>query len=272
MTHKHFRQDRLRDQVVWITGASSGIGEALAKQFAAQGAQVVLSARRAEQLERVRAQLLHPERHVILPLDVTDYAGLADVYAQVLAQTGRVDCLINNAGVSQRALICDTTDETDRKLMEIDYFAPVALTRLVLPQLLKQGSGQVVFISSVAGLLGTQYRASYAAAKGAIHLWANSLRAELADQGLRVSVIFPGFVKTNVSVAALTGSGAALGSMDEAQASAMSADEFAKQAIQALQAGHDYIVIGGLKEKVGVWLSRLAPALMYKMIRKSKVR
>lgn len=270
--HKHIRQDSMRDPVVWITGASSGIGEALAKQFAAQGAQVVLSARRAEQLERVQAQLLHPEKHLIVPLDVTDYAGLADAYAQVLTQTGRVDCLINNAGVSQRALICDTTDETDRKLMEIDYFAPVALTRLVLPQLLKQGSGHVIFISSVAGLLGTQYRASYAAAKGAIHLWANSLRAELADQGLRVSVIFPGFVKTNVSVAALTGGGTALGSMDEAQANAMTADAFAKQAVEALQAGRDYIVIGGLKEKAGVWLSRLAPTLMYKMIRKSKVR
>lgn len=259
-------------QVIWITGASSGIGEALAKQFAKRGAQVVLSARRKEELERVAAQLANPDQHLIVPLDVTDYTSLSKAYNEVIQKKGRLDCLINNAGVSQRALVCDTTEQTDRQIMEIDYFAPVALTRVVLPEMLKHGKGQVVFISSVAGLLGTQYRASYAAAKGAVHLWANSLRAELADQGLRVSVIFPGFVKTNVSVAALTGNGEQLGSMDEAQANAMSSDEFAEQAVQALLAGRDYIVIGGLKEKVGVWLSRLYPPLMYRMIRSSKVR
>jgi dehydrogenase/reductase SDR family member 7B len=264
--------DNLSGQVIWITGASSGIGEALARQFAKLGAQVVLSARREEELKRVARQLTHPEQHMILPLDVTDYASLTAAYGEVIQKKGRLDCLINNAGVSQRALICDTLDHTDRQIMEIDYFAPVALTRVVLPSMLKQGAGHVVFISSVAGLLGTQYRASYAAAKGAIHLWANSLRAELADQGLRVSVIFPGFVKTNVSVAALKGNGEQLGSMDDAQANAMSSDEFAEQAVQALLAGRDYIVIGGLKEKVGVWLSRLYPPLMYRIIRKSKVR
>ncbi|XID75686.1 SDR family oxidoreductase [Alkanindiges sp. WGS2144] len=262
----------LTGKVVWITGASSGIGEALAHQFAKHGAQVVLSARRLDELERVARHLRNPEQHMILPLDVTDYPALAAAYGEVIQKKGRLDWLINNAGISQRALIHDTTEQTDRKIMEIDYFAPVAITRQVLPSMLKQGSGHVVFVSSVAGLLGTQYRASYAAAKGAIHLWANSLRAEMADQGLKVAIIFPGFVKTNVSVAALTGDGHALGTMDDAQANAMSADEFAKQAIEALVAGQEYIVIGGLKEKLGVWLSRIYPPLMYKMIRKSKVR
>ncbi len=262
----------LADQVVWITGASSGLGEALAMLFAKQGAHVVLSARRPDELERVLNQMVNTERHLVVPLDVTDSKAIAAAYAQIIAQKGRVDWLINNAGVSQRALICDTTEQTDRRIMELDYFSPVALTRQVLPAMLKQGSGKVVFISSVAGLLGTQYRASYSAAKGAIHLWANSLRAEVASQSVEVAVIFPGFVKTNVSIAALTGNGEALGTMDDAQANGLTSIEFAEQAVEALMAGQEYIVIGGLKEKVGVWLSRVSPALMYKLIRKSKVR
>ncbi len=262
----------LADQVVWITGASSGLGEALAMLFAKQGAQVVLSARRKDELERVLNQMVNTERHLVVPLDVTDSQAIAAAHGQIIAQKGRVDWLINNAGVSQRALICDTTEQTDRRIMELDYFAPVALTRQVLPAMLKQGSGKVVFISSVAGLLGTQYRASYSAAKGAIHLWANSLRAEVASQSVEVAVIFPGFVKTNVSIAALTGNGEALGTMDDAQANGLTSIEFAEQAVEALMAGQEYIVIGGLKEKVGVWLSRVSPALMYKLIRKSKVR
>ena len=262
----------LADQVVWITGASSGLGEALAMLFAKQGAHLVLSARRPDELERVLNQMVNTERHLVVPLDVTDSKAITAAYAQIIEQKGRVDWLINNAGVSQRALICDTTEQTDRRIMELDYFAPVALTRQVLPAMLKQGSGHVVFVSSVAGLLGTQYRASYSAAKGAIHLWANSLRAEVASKGIEVAVVFPGFVKTNVSISALTGNGEALGTMDDAQANGLTSIEFAEQAVEALMAGQEYIVIGGLKEKVGVWLSRVSPALMYKLIRKSKVR
>ena len=262
----------LNAKVVWITGASSGLGEALAMLFAKHGAQVVLSARRPDELERVLNQMINTERHLVLPLDVTDSKAITAAHAQIIEQKGRIDWLINNAGVSQRALICDTTEQTDRRIMELDYFAPVALTRHVLPAMLKQGSGHVVFVSSVAGLLGTQYRASYSAAKGAIHLWANSLRAEVASKGIEVAVIFPGFVKTNVSIAALTGNGEALGTMDDAQANGLTSIEFAEQAVEALMAGQEYIVIGGLKEKVGVWLSRVSPALMYKLIRKSKVR
>jgi dehydrogenase/reductase SDR family protein 7B len=265
-------QQTLSGQVVWITGASSGIGEALAKQYAALGAEVVLSARRVDELQRVLSQLPRQASHLIVPMDAVNNDSVVTAFGQVMAVKGRVDWLINNAGISQRALIADTTEDTERKIMEVDYFAPVALTRKVLPVMLQQGSGHIAFVSSVAGLLGTQYRASYAAAKGAIHLWANSLRAEVADQGIHVAVIFPGFVNTNVSVAALTGSGEALGTMDDAQANAMSSDDFAKQTLNALLVQQEYIVIGGLKEKVGVWLSRLSPSLMYKVIRRSKVR
>ncbi|MFX6799740.1 SDR family NAD(P)-dependent oxidoreductase, partial [Acinetobacter baumannii] len=129
-----------------------------------------------------------------------------------------------------------------------------------------------VFVSSVAGLLGTQYRASYSAAKAAIHMWANSLRAEVADQGVEVSVIFPGFVKTNVSFNALNGAGQPQGHQDEAIENGLEADVFAEQSVKALMQGQEYIVVGGTKEKLGVMVSRMSPKLLYKMIRKTKVK
>lgn len=265
-------QGNLDQKVVWITGASSGIGEALAQVFANLGAKVVLSARRGEELERVRQQLNHPENHLCVAFDVTQADQAQYAVEQVIEKFQRIDYLINNAGLSQRALIADTTIDTERRIMEIDYFAQISLTKSVLPYFEKQGSGHVIFISSVAGLLGTQYRASYSAAKGAIHMWANSLRAEYAEKGLNVSVVFPGFVKTNVSFNALNGAGQAQAHQDEAIENGLDADDFAQKVVKALLGNQEYIVVGGLKEKLGVAISRVSPKLMYKMIRKSKVK
>lgn len=260
------------NKVIWITGASGGIGEALARELAADGARLVLSARRHTELERVRASLANSHQHLLLPLDITDDAAIAAAIDAIKQQIGGMDWLINNAGISQRALIQDTSLETERRLFDVDYFAQVNLTKHALPLLLSDGGGKVVFVSSVAGLVGTQYRGAYSAAKAALHLWANSLRAELFDQGLTVATIFPGFVKTDVSRNALTGDGSALGTMDDAQANAMSADAFAEKAVKALLKGKSYIVIGGLKERLAALVSRLSPELLYKMVRKSKVR
>ncbi|WP_216933997.1 MULTISPECIES: SDR family oxidoreductase [unclassified Acinetobacter] len=262
----------LKGKVVWITGASSGIGKAIAGYCAAQGAQIVLTARRPEELENVRQSLINPDQHISITADITDESQVRHAYDQVLQKKGRIDWLINNAGLSQRALIADTTMQTERTIMEVDYFSQVFLTKMVLPTFLAQKSGRIVFISSVAGLLGTQYRASYSAAKAAIHMWANSLRAEVADQGVGVSVVFPGFVKTNVSLNALNGEGKPQGHPDEAIENGLTAEDFARQTVQALQCGEEYIVIGGKKEKLGVLVSRISPKLLYKMIRKTRVK
>ena len=264
--------DSLENKVVWITGASSGLGKALAQECALQGAQVVLMARRYEELETVRVGLLNPDLHLSICADITNEAQILHAYEQVLAAKGRIDWLINNAGLSQRALIAETTMQTERTIMEVDYFSQVFLTKTVLPTLLKQKSGRVVFISSIAGLLGTQYRASYSAAKGAIHMWANSLRAEVADEGVDVSVVFPGFVKTNVSINALNGAGQAQGFDNEVTANGLEADEFAQDTVKALMQGDEYIVIGGRKETLAVFMSRLSPSALYRMIRKAKVK
>ncbi|WP_335956631.1 SDR family NAD(P)-dependent oxidoreductase [Acinetobacter bereziniae] len=264
--------ESLDGKVVWITGASSGIGKALAEECALQGAQVILSARRLEELEKVRVSLLHPDHHLSVAMDITDEAQVRHAYEQVLDQKGRIDLLINNAGLSQRALITETSMQTERAIMEIDYFSQVFLTKLVLPTFIAQKSGRIAYISSVAGLLGTQYRATYSAAKAAIHMWANSLRAEVAQDGVKVSVIFPGFVKTNVSFNALNGAGKPQAHQDEAIENGLEADDFAKQTVSALLNGQEYIVVGGAKEKLGVWVSRLSPTTLYKMIRKMKVK
>lgn len=264
--------ESLNGKVVWITGASSGIGKAIAQQCAAQGAQVVLTARRHEELENVRQSLINPDQHISITADITDESQVRHAYEQVVQQKGRIDWLINNAGLSQRALIAETTMQTERAIMEVDYFSQVFLTKTILPNFLAQKTGRIVFISSVAGLLGTQYRASYSAAKAAIHMWANSLRAEVTDQGVGVSVIFPGFVKTNVSLNALNGQGKPQGHADEAIENGLSAEDFARQTVQALQSGEEYIVIGGKKEKLGVLVSRISPKVLYKMIRKTKVK
>lgn len=264
--------DSLENKVVWITGASSGLGKALAQECALQGAQVILTARRYDELETVRVGLLNPDQHLSICMDITNEAQVLHAYEQVLAAKGRIDWLINNAGLSQRALIAETTMQTERTIMEVDYFSQVFLTKTVLPTLLKQQSGRVVFVSSIAGLLGVQYRASYSAAKGAIHMWANSLRAEMTDQGIDVSVVFPGFVKTNVSINALNGAGQAQGYDNEVTANGLEADVFAQDTVKALMQGEEYIVVGGRKETLAVFMSRLSPSALYRMIRKAKVK
>ena len=262
----------LHNQVVWITGTSSGLGKALAVECAARGAHIVLTARRYDELETVRLSLPYPERHLSIKLDITDESQVRHAHEQVLVEKGRIDWLINNAGLSQRALISETTMQTERAIMEVDYFSQVFLTKTVLPTFLKQKSGRIAYVSSIAGLLGTQYRATYSAAKAAIHMWANSLRAEVAADGVGVSVIFPGFVKTNVSFNALNGEGKPQGHQDEAIANGLDPAEFARITVQALLDGEEYIVVGGAKEKLGVFISRLSPKILYRMIRKMKVK
>ena len=262
----------LQQKVVWITGASSGLGKALAQECALRGARLVLMARRFDELENVRNGLLNADQHVSIAADITNENQVRQAYVQVLEKFGRIDWLINNAGLSQRALIKDTTMQTERTIMEIDYFSQVFLTKTVLPTFIKQKSGRIAYVSSVAGLLGTQYRASYSAAKAAIHMWANSLRAEVAENGIGVSVIFPGFIQTNVSLNALDGAGQPQGHQDDAIANGLAPNVFAKQVVNALLAQKEYIVVAGKKEKLGVMVSRLSPKLLYKMIRKIKVK
>lgn len=260
----------LADKVVWITGASSGIGAALAVEMSRYGARVVLSARRREALEQVRERLVWPEKHLVLPLDLAAPDSFAGAVGQIRDQLGEVDMLVNNGGVSQRSLARDSSLEVDRRIMEINFFGAIALTRAVLPDMIRRGGGEIVVISSLVGELSTPLRSAYSASKHALHGWFEALRAEEYDQGIRVLMVMPGFIRTEVSVNALTGDGSRQGTMDESQASGIPAPECAERIIDAVQHGREQVIIAR-REKAAVYLNRWAPSLYRKLIRRMKV-
>jgi short-subunit dehydrogenase len=260
----------LAGKIVWITGASSGIGEAVAKSFARRGARLVLSARREAELERVRETLVNAQQHLILPLDLADSGAMPAAVQAVRERFGGLDILVHNGGISQRSRVADTDLAVDRRIMEVNFFGTVALTKEVLPWFREQGEGRFVVITSLVGELPTPLRSAYSASKHALHGFFESLRAEEYDNGLRVTLVMPGFVRTLVSVNALTADGSAQGSMDDAQLSAMPAEECAERLLKAVQQGRDQVIIAG-REKAGVYLKRWSPPLYRRLIRKMKV-
>ncbi|WP_269532377.1 SDR family oxidoreductase [Chitinimonas sp. BJYL2] len=258
-------------RVVWITGASSGIGEALALACAARGDCVVLSARRGDELARVLARCAQPERHLIVRLDLAQPADFAAAVAQVLARYGRIDMLLNNAGLSQRSLARETDLTVDKRLIEVNYLGTVALTKAVLPVMLKQGSGHLVAVTSLVGKFGTPMRSSYAAAKHALHGFFDSLRAELWRDGIRVTLVCPGFIKTNLPLVALTANGSPQGRMDQAQANGIEPADCARRILAGLDAGKEEFAVAGLREKLGLYIKRFAPGLFRRIIRNARV-
>jgi dehydrogenase/reductase SDR family protein 7B len=242
-------------KVVWITGASSGIGEGLAYELARRGAFLVLSARREELLERVRQRCERAEQHMIMPLDLTATDTLAAATQKVLERFGHVDILVNNGGISQRGTVAETTLDVDRRIMEVNYMGTVALTKAVLPSMLTRKRGQIVVISSLMGKLGTPLRSAYAASKHALQGFFDCLRAEVHDQGVHVSVISPGYVRTDITKNALTGDGSTYDEMGAAQSKAMSPEEFASKCADAIARHTPDVMIGGPE----VWAARLEP-------------
>jgi len=262
--------DFFDNKTVWITGASSGIGEALAQQLSLRGAHLILSARNTGELERVRQSTATPERHRVFPLDVSQPEQLAAKTAELLQQTDKIDVLINNAGISQRALANETDLEVDRRIMEVNYFGTIALSKAVLPAMIERGSGQIVAVSSLAGIFGTPLRSAYAASKHALHGFFDSLRTEVHGDNILITLICPGFVRTNVSLNALTGTGAPQGTMDNAQEAGMAADVFAQKMLRAIENQQEEAVIAG-REKMAVMLKRLAPRLLSYVMRRIDV-
>lgn len=257
-------------QVVWITGASAGIGEALAQEFARAGARLVLSARNVAELERVAAACA-PAEVLLVPLDL----GLADTLPacadKVQAHYGRLDVLINNGGISQRSLALDTSLDVHRRLMEVNYFGTVALTKAVLPQLVSQKSGQIVVVSSLVGKFGSPYRSAYAASKHALHGFFDSLRTEIWQSGVGITIICPGFVRTGVSINALTADGSPQRTMDAATEQGLAPEVLARKALRAIAQRREEVYIGG-RETLGVYLKRLVPGLFSRVLRKAQVR
>ncbi len=260
---------QFQNQVAWITGASSGIGEALAYALSAQGARLVLSARRLDELERVRQQCTNPDQHLALQLDLA-HVQAAALTQQVLAHFGQIDLVFHCGGVSQRSTVAETTMEVQRRIMEINYFGAVTLTQAVLPAMLTRTAGHFIVISSLSGKISTPRRSAYAASKHALHGFFDALRSEVYQAGVKVTIICPGYVQTNLSLHALTGDGGAHGQLDPTQAQGMTPAKLATRILQAVERGEDEVLVGG-KEVLAVYLKRFLPTLYNRMIRRRKI-
>ncbi len=247
----------LAGKVVWITGASGGIGEALAVAASKRGAKVVLTARRAAELERVKARC-GPDA-AVFPLDLLKLDDPDAGARQAGSHFGPIDVLVNNAGISQRGRVLDTSMEVYRRIFELDFFATVALTKAVLPGMVQRKRGHVVVVSSAVGYISSPLRSGYAAAKHALHGFYDAARAEHWRDGVKFTVACPGYVKTDVSVNAVTGAGGTYGKLDPSIARGVEPAYCAEKIWRAVAKDKEEVLIG--KEALVIYVKRFFPAL-----------
>jgi len=258
------------NKTIWITGASSGIGEELAKQLSKWNVKLILSSRRKEELERVKSSLsLKPENVAILPLDLADSNSLEEKAREALKIFGRIDILFNNGGVSQRSLVMETRIETDRKIMEINYFSGVILTKAVMPSMINNGFGRIVAISSVTGKFGFPLRSAYAASKHAMYGFYETVEAEYYDKGIHTTMVCPGRKSTNISMGAFGPDGKPQNIMDHGQEYGTPVSSCAKDIINGLRKNKRDIFPGG-KEVLMVYIKRFLPWLAYILAKRAK--
>jgi dehydrogenase/reductase SDR family member 7B len=258
-------------KIVWITGASSGIGEALALTLHRAGARLVLSSRRQAELERVQRACGGDRAARAVALDLTDAASLPRKAEEAQAAFGPVDVFINSGGISQRSLVKDTGVDVHRRLMEVNFFGPVALAVALLPSMLERRSGQLVMVSSLAGKFGTPMRSGYAAAKHALHGFFDSLRAEVRGTGVSVTLVCPGYIRTEITLRSLTGDGSEYGKVDAALAHGMPAAECARIVARGIARNEEEILVGG-KETYAVLAHRLFPRLFARAVSRATIK
>ena len=258
---------KFENKVVWITGASSGIGEATAYQFAKEGATLILSARREDELLRVKQNTGLPSHQVfVLPIDVEKIEKISEKAKQAIEHFGKIDVLFNNAGISQRGSVLDTDISVYQKIFNLNFFGVIALTKAVLPFMKQQKSGQIAVTSSVSGKLATPMRSGYCASKHALHGFFDALRSEIYQDNISVTLICPGYIHTNISYNAVAADGSKFGKMDENQANGMSPEECASRIVEAIYKKRDEVYMGG-KEVLGVYLKRFFPRILSKLLR-----
>ncbi len=251
-------------RTVWITGASSGIGRALAEALAARGAAIVLSGRRRDALAETASGFNHA---LILPFEATDFSALPKIVEKAWGWRGGIDCLVNNAGISQRGLAIDTAFSVYRELMEVDFFAPIALTQALLPRMAERRSGQIAVVASVAGKVGVPLRTGYCAAKHACIGYFDALRSEVEQAyGIGVSVILPGSVRTAISANALTASGARFARTDANIENGMAPKAAAELIVAGLETGQREIVVAEGVERMALDLRASDPEKVFALM------
>jgi short-subunit dehydrogenase len=258
------------NKTIWITGASSGIGEGLAYELSQKNCKLILSGRNIVALENVKSKCKN-QNVEILPFDLLDFDNAKNNVQKAISFFGKIDVLINNGGMSQRSLLAETHFDVDKKLIEIDYLGTVALSKALLPHFIENQNGQFVVITSLMGKFGSPFRSGYCGAKHALHGFFNVLRMEHQKDNIKVSLVCPGFIQTNVSKNALTANGSKLNSDDEATKNGMPVPLFAKKFVAGIESNKFEIYIGG-KEVLGVYLKRFFPRFLHRFVLKSKVR
>ncbi len=252
-------------KVVWITGASSGIGEALVYSFVSMGSKVIASSVDESGLERVIKKcngMAGSIRGVVF--DLSETSGIDTLVSGIIAEEGHIDILINLGGVSQRATILETPLWLDRKIMEINYFGTIALTKAVLPYMISNGGGHIAATSSISGRFGFPLRSAYSASKQALHGFFETLIIEHQRDNIKASVLIPGRVQTAISLHALTASGKEHGQMDAGQAKGVTPEKAAKMIIRGLRREKREILVGST-ELLMLYIRKYMPSLFFRL-------
>lgn len=260
-----------RNKTVWITGASSGIGEAAAYRFARAGATLLLTARNAARLDAVaaRCRALGAPAAAALPADLAQLDRLDAVARQAWDAFGSIDVFFCNAGISQRGTAAETHIDVFRRVMDIDFYAPVVLTKALLPLMTANGGGHIAVTTSIAGRFGFPLRCAYSSAKHALYGFFETVRAESHRDNIRVTMVCPGRVRTDISLHALEGDGSEHGSMDAGQAGGIDPDRAAKKIVDAVYRRRHEVLVGG-KELLMVYIKRFLPRLCAVLARNIK--
>lgn len=260
-----------KNKIVWITGASSGIGEALAMELKKQGAKLILSSRKREKLYELKQKLkTNPIDTHILQLDLEDKERLVEKAEEAWKIYGKIDYLFNCGGISQRSYTVETTIETEEKIFNTNYWGTVILSKTLLPKMITSGGGHLIVLSSLVGKFGTARRSSYSASKHALHGYFDSLRSEVYDKGINITIICPGYINTSISNNAINGDGSLYNKLDDNQVNGISAHDCALEILKAVSQNKEEVIIAG-KEKYGVMLKRFFPAYFSKIIRKREI-
>jgi dehydrogenase/reductase SDR family member 7B len=257
-------------KITWITGGSSGIGEALVKEFAARGAVVIASSNDPAGLERVKMECnSNSDKIHCVPFDLSDTSTIENIVNQQISLVGRIDYLINIGGISQRARIEETPLWLDRKIFEINYFGTIALTKAILPYMIKQKSGHILATSSISGRFGFPLRSAYSASKQALHGFIETLYLENKANKIRASVIIPGRVRTAISLHALTSDGKEHGKLDDGLAKGIKPEKAAEQIIRGIKRNKREILVGST-ELIMLHIRRYMPWLFFRIADKIK--
>ncbi|MCF6365065.1 MAG: SDR family oxidoreductase [Bacteroidales bacterium] len=261
-----------KDKIVWITGASSGVGEAMVYAFNNERAKLIISSHEPEELKRVKNNCkFEPENIFILPFNLREHDKFPGLVKTVIEKFKKVDILFNIGGVSQRSLAKDTIPEVDKRIMDINYFGTVLLTKALLPEMIKNKSGHIAAMSSLAGKFEIPLRTAYAASKHALHGFFDTLRAEVYEDNIKITLFCPAYINTKIAINALTEDGSSQNINDPGAAKGTSPDDFAQLALKAIKKGKHEVISGG-KEILGVYIKRFSPKLFSKIIRKRDVR